>query len=67
LALWCFSRCLHRKHPSGLNIWTCEVTGPRKTRHLHGYLLQNPVLLWQDTPSDNPHISISRTSTPPAV
>ena len=29
----------HRKQPSGLNIWTCEVTGPRKSRRLHGYLL----------------------------
>ena len=26
----------HRKQPSGLNIWTCEVTGPRKSRRLHG-------------------------------
>ena len=31
---------LHRKHPNGLNIWTCEVTGPRKSRRLHGYLLE---------------------------
>jgi hypothetical protein len=28
---------LHRKQPDGLNIWTCEVTGPRKSRRLHGY------------------------------
>lgn len=30
---------LHRKQPSGLNIRTCEVMGPRKTRQVHGYLL----------------------------
>src|SRR3546814_2521079 len=29
----------HRKQSNGLNIWTCEVTGPRKSRRLHGYLL----------------------------
>jgi len=33
---------LHRKQDSGLNIWTCEVTGPRKSRRLHGYLLEEP-------------------------
>ncbi len=31
---------LHRKQPNGLNIWTCEATGPRKSRRLHGYLLE---------------------------
>ncbi|MFW3040701.1 MobH family relaxase [Pseudomonas aeruginosa] len=29
---------LHRKQPSGLNIRTCEVMGPRKTRQVHGLL-----------------------------
>ena len=36
-----FELQLHRKHPNGLNIWTCEVTGPRKSRRLHGYLLED--------------------------
>ena len=44
----------HRKQPSGLNIWTCEVTGPRKSRRLHGYLLASPDALFQETPPDNP-------------
>ena len=35
---------LHRKQPNGLNIWTCEVTGPRKSRRLHGYLPRRWVL-----------------------
>ena len=38
----------HRKQPSGLNIWTCEVTGPRKSRRLHGYLLASPEALFRD-------------------
>ncbi|WP_458132244.1 conjugal transfer nickase/helicase domain-containing protein [Xanthomonas euvesicatoria] len=33
---------LHRKQANGLNIWTCEVTGPRKSRRLHGYLGNPP-------------------------
>ncbi|CAM5372953.1 hypothetical protein RLIN73S_03932 [Rhodanobacter lindaniclasticus] len=41
---------LHRKQPNGLNIWTCEVTGPRKTRRLHGYLLNEPSLLFPELP-----------------
>src|SRR3546814_3001833 len=27
----------HRKQSNGLNIWTCEVTGPRTSRRLNGY------------------------------
>lgn len=49
---------LHRKQPSGLNIWTCEVTGPRKSRRLHGYLLQSPQQLFQDPPPDNPYLKV---------
>lgn len=48
----------HRKQPSGLNIWTCEVTGPRKSRRLHGYLLASPDALFQETPPDNPHLRL---------
>lgn len=48
----------HRKQPSGLNIWTCEVTGPRKSRRLHGYLLASPDTLFQDTPPDNPYLRL---------
>jgi len=49
---------LHRKQASGLNIWTCEVTGPRKSRRLHGYLLANPGALFQDLPPDNPFLRL---------
>ncbi len=43
----------HRKQSSGLNIWTCEVTGPRKSRRLHGYLS-----LFDTTPPNNPYLSV---------
>jgi hypothetical protein len=43
---------------SGLNIWTCEVTGPRKSRRLHGYLLASPDALFQETPPDNPYLRL---------
>lgn len=49
---------LHRKQDSGLNIWTCEVTGPRKTRRLHGYLLTAPEALFDDLPPNNPYLSL---------
>lgn len=47
---------LHRKQPNGLNIWTCEVTGPRKSRKLHGYLLLEPQSAFNATPLNNPYI-----------
>ncbi|TFY92846.1 relaxase [Pseudomonas nabeulensis] len=47
---------VHRKQNSGLNIWTCEVTGPRKTRRLHGYLLEDPKYLFDEVPPNNPYL-----------
>lgn len=49
---------LHRKQPNGLNIWTCEVTGPRKTRRLHGYLLKSPAGLMNDLALNNPYLKV---------
>ena len=49
---------LHRKQASGLNIWTCEVTGPRKSRRLHGYLLKEPRYLFEDAPPNNPYLQL---------
>lgn len=49
---------LHRKQASGLNIWTCEVTGPRKSRRLHGYLLAGADALFQELPPDNPYLRL---------
>ena len=50
---------LHRKQPSGLNIWTCEVTGPRKSRKLHGYLLDDPGQLFDERPPNNPYLKLA--------
>jgi hypothetical protein len=49
---------LHRKQENGLNIWNCEVAGPRKTHRLHGYLLKDPKCLFDDVPPNNPYLSI---------
>lgn len=49
---------LHRKQANGLNIWTCEVTGPRKSRRLHGYLLADPRHLFEEVPHNNPHLQL---------
>lgn len=49
---------LHKKQLSGLNIWTCEVTGPRRQRRLHGYLLSDGHTLFPDLPFDNPHLRL---------
>lgn len=47
---------LHRKQANGLNIWTCEVTGPRKSRRLHGYLLTDATSVFANVPVDNPYL-----------
>ena len=47
---------LHRKQDDGLNIWTCEVAGPRKSRRIHGYLLRDEAALFPVTPADNPYL-----------
>lgn len=51
---------LHRKQASGLNIWTCEVTGPRKSRRLHGYLLTDASCLFDAVPPDNPYLRVTK-------
>ncbi|MGK4532424.1 conjugal transfer nickase/helicase domain-containing protein, partial [Pseudomonas aeruginosa] len=51
---------LHRKHSNGLNIWTCEVTGPRKSRRLHGYLLENGSLVFAEIPPNNPYLALTQ-------
>ncbi|WP_273829738.1 MobH family relaxase [Pseudomonas sp. SBT1-2] len=50
---------IHRKHPDGLNIWTCNVTGPRKSRRLHGYLLIDPSSLFAEQPLNNPYLNLA--------
>lgn len=55
---------LHRKQPDGLNIWTCMVTGPRKSRRLHGYVLERQHVAAELPLHDNPYLSLGK-STPP--
>jgi hypothetical protein len=38
--------------------WTCEVTGPRKSRRLHGYLLADPRHLFEEVPLNNPFLQL---------
>lgn len=49
---------VHKKQPEGLNIWTCEVKGPRKTKVLHGYLLTDPTIIIPEIPFNNPYLTI---------
>lgn len=50
---------LHRKTTKGLNIWTCQVEGPRKKgRTLKGYVLEPPKLIFDTAPLDNPFLKI---------
>ncbi|NUT69382.1 MobH family relaxase [Pseudomonas corrugata] len=49
---------LHRKHPNDLNIWTCEVSGARRTRLLHGYLLKSHGGLMNDLALNNPYLKV---------
>jgi integrating conjugative element relaxase (TIGR03760 family) len=49
---------IHRKQANGLNVWTCKVEGPRKTRRVHGYVLEDPLTLFADVPPDNPYLTL---------
>ncbi|AIV79285.1 integrating conjugative element relaxase, PFGI-1 class [Burkholderia pseudomallei] len=53
---------VHRKQDNGLNIWTCEVTGPRKSRLLHGYLLRNASSLFIEVPPNNRYLTLDHFS-----
>ncbi|MBA8306164.1 relaxase [Klebsiella michiganensis] len=54
---------LHYYNNDGINIFTCEVKGPRKTRQVKGYLLDRPELIFGDAvPEDNPYLSVITTS-----
>ncbi len=48
----------HRKTPTGLNIWTCLVKGPRKSKELRGYLLTDPTEAFSEVPYDNPVLTL---------
>ena len=50
----------HKKTNKQLNIWNFTVTGPRKNKDLKGYLLQDPKLIFNEQPLNNPSLSLSR-------
>ncbi|HHG6073496.1 TPA: TraI domain-containing protein [Salmonella enterica subsp. enterica serovar Vietnam] len=50
---------LHLRGDDGVNIFACEVKGPRKTRLVKGYLLDKPELIFGNSvPEDNPCLSV---------
>ncbi|WP_409265121.1 MobH family relaxase [Pseudomonas sp. KCJK8521] len=51
---------VHLKKPNGQNIWTCKVKGPRKTSSLNGYLLRGKAAISQESPADNPFLTLVR-------
>ena len=52
----------HRKRADGLNIWVCQVEGPRKKAKLKGYLLENSALFFEagSIPTDNPFLKLEK-------
>ncbi|EEE6744457.1 relaxase [Salmonella enterica subsp. enterica serovar Westhampton] len=50
---------LHIRGDDGINIFNCEVKGPRKTRQVKGYLLDKPEdIFCSNVPEDNPYLTI---------
>ena len=49
---------VHRKREDGLNIWTCQVQGPRKKTVLKGYVIGEPASLLVSIPPDNPFLAL---------
>lgn len=51
----------NRKTADNLNIWTCEVIGPRKSKTLKGYLLEDPTAIFTHPPFDNVSLRLQVT------
>lgn len=51
---------VHKRRDNGLNIWACQVQGPRKKTTLKGYLIEEPKLLFESIPPDNPFLKIEK-------
>lgn len=51
---------VHRKRDNGLNIWACQVQGPRKRTTLKGYLIEDPKQFFELIPPDNPFLKIDK-------
>ncbi|SEN97970.1 MobH family relaxase [Pseudomonas sp. ok266] len=48
---------IHKKRDNGLNIWVCNVQGPRKKSTLKGYLIGESTLLLPSIPPNNPFLA----------
>jgi integrating conjugative element relaxase (TIGR03760 family) len=55
---------VHKKQGNGLNIWMCDVTGPRKSHRLHGYLLSDGRTVFAEVPIDNPYLKLQTKDLP---
>ena len=51
---------VHGKRDNGLNIWACQVKGPRKNTTLKGYLIEDPKLFFELMSLDNPFLKIEK-------
>ncbi|MCM2460209.1 DNA-binding domain-containing protein [Pseudomonas sp. CG7] len=53
---------IHKKRDDGLNIWLCQVEGPRKKAKLKGYILEHSGLFFESgsMPSDNPFLKLEK-------
>lgn len=49
---------IHKKRENGLNIWICNVQGPRKKSTLKGYLIGESTLLLPSMPPNNPFLAV---------
>jgi len=49
---------VHKKRDNGLNIWACQVQGPRKKTILKGYLIMDQKLIFESILPDNPFLKI---------
>ncbi|WP_455883768.1 MobH family relaxase [Pseudomonas putida] len=52
----------HKKRDDGLNIWLCQVEGPRNKAKLKGYVLENSALFFEagSMPADNPFLKLEK-------
>lgn len=49
---------LHKKRPDDLNIWACNVKGPRKSgKRIQGYLLESE-MFFAEPPMNNPFLTL---------
>lgn len=58
---------VHKKQVNGLNIWTCQVAGPRKSRRVHGYVLEDGRTLFAEVPPDNPYLRLLTEAIVPDI